>query len=223
MFVSTELKQYIHQALERGGSKDEIRTVLEQAGWSPQVIRKILEQYTGVDANGLPIPAPRMQAHQFARDLFLYLLIFVTLSMIAFALGGLLFSLIDKVLPDPAFTNYRAYQDRIPWSIAQLVIAFPVFTLLTRLINRDITDHTEKRESLLRKLMIYLILAITAVVSLGDLVAVLTRFLEGELTLRYFSQSSVVLVISLLIFSYYLYEVRQDDRVLKEAQAPGHE
>ena len=215
--MSSELKRYVEKALAQGAAKPEIRQTLVTAGWAQRVVDKMLDQYTGVDAHGLAIPAPQLQAHHLARDLFLYCLSLVTLVMSAIALGGLLFEIIDALLPDPAIYGYAVQHSRISWAIAQLVIAFPVYLGLARWIGRDVERAPQKRESLLRKLMIYLILVVTAVTSLGDLVGVLTRLLEGELTLRYCAQSAVVLVISLLIFLYYREEVQRDDRLVQQA------
>lgn len=213
--MSLELKQYIKEALGRGANRDALIRTLSQSGWSEGVIQKTLDQFVGVDDYGVPIPAPRMQAHQIARDLFIYLLVLVTLSMNALALGGLLFDLINHYLPDAA-GGYNDYWGRnINWAIAQLIVAFPVFSLLTRLIQRDVTQHPEKRESLIRKLLIYFILGLTAIVGLGDLVSTLTTFLQGELTLRFMLKALVVLGISLLIFVYYLYEMRRDDALVR--------
>ncbi len=213
--MSLELKQYIKDSLGRGASREEIEKTLSQSGWSDAVIQKTLDQFVGVDAQGVPIPAPRMQAHQIARDLFIYLLILVTLGMSACALGGLMFELIDRHIPDAG--NTMAYYGRsgINWAIAQLVVAFPTFSLLTRAIQKDVCQHPEKRESLIRKLLIYFILGLTAVVSLGDLVSTLSTFLQGEVTCRFMAKAGTVLGISLLIFAYYLFEMRRDDRLVR--------
>lgn len=213
--MSLELKQYIKEALGKGASRPMLEQTLSQSGWSDGVIQKTLDQFVGVDANGVPIPAPRMQAHQIARDLFVYMLILVTLSMNSFALGCLLFDLTNHYVPDPATSHTYYWGRSINWAIAQLVVAFPVFSLLTRMVQRDVINHPEKRESLIRKLLIYLILGITAVVGLGDLISTLTTFLQGELTLRFTAKALVVLGIALLIFIYYLFEMRRDDRLVR--------
>ncbi|MCE3235916.1 MAG: hypothetical protein K0Q50_2096 [Vampirovibrio sp.] len=218
--MSLELKHYIKEALGKGADREALTRTLSRSGWSDAVIQKTLDQFVGVDAFGVPIPAPRMQAHQIARDLFIYLLVLVTLGMSAFALGGLLFDLINQYLPDPASQYWGR---NINWAIAQLIVAFPVFTLLTRLVQRDVDRHPEKRESLIRKLLIYFILTLTAIVGLGDLISTLTTFLQGELTLRFTAKALVVLGISLLVFVYYLFEMRRDDSLVRRDDAVQEE
>ncbi|HEY9746943.1 MAG TPA: DUF5671 domain-containing protein [Oculatellaceae cyanobacterium] len=215
--MSLELRHYVKEALGRGASKEAILETLSRSGWSEQVIRKTLEQFCGVDAQGVPIPAPRMQAHQIARDCFVYLLSFVTLCMSAIALGALLFELINHAIPDPASRHaWVGRANSISWAIAQLVVTLPCYLGLLRLIQLEIAKHPEKRESLIRKLIIYAILGITAVIGLGDLISTLTHFLQGELTWRFLAKAFVVMGISLVIFIYYLSEMRQDDRLIQQ-------
>lgn len=214
--MSKALKDYIETVLSHGGTRDSIRSTLTQAGWSGQVVDKYLSQYVGVDDKGVPIPAPRLQSHQIARDLFLYILTLVTLGMTTCAVGVVLFQLIGMMWPDTVGYDYNRASGGTSWAIAQVIIAFPVFTLLSVFIGKDISASPEKRESLIRKLMIYLILVLSAIVALGDLTVTLFNLLEGGLTLRFMAKAAVVLGISLLVFVYYLYEMRQDDRLIRE-------
>ena len=213
--MSTELKTYIETALTKGASKDQITETLINSGWSKEVVLKVLGDFSGVDSMGIPVPAPKMEAHQIARDLFVYFIIFVTLSMTAYAVGGLFFEFIDYAFPKN-LTHDKFSYNNVSWAIAQLVIAFPIYVLLSNWINKNLISHPEKRESFVRKLMIYFILTITAIVSIVDLVIVLTSFLRGEITIAFVLNAIVVLVIALIIFSYYFYEVKEDDKLIKK-------
>jgi len=212
--MSKELKTYIETALTKGVSKEQISETLTGSGWSKEVIYKMLGDYSGVDSMGIPVPAPKMQAHQISRDLFVYFIIFITLSMTACGVGGLFFECIDYLFPENLVHSEFSYND-VSWAIAQLVIAFPILILLSNWINKNLLKHPEKRESLVRKLMIYFILTITAIVSIVDLVIVLTSFLKGDITIAFILNALVVLVIALIIFSYYFYEVKEDDNLIK--------
>ena len=217
--MSQELKQYVKDAMGRGADKEALKTTLLAAGWSADVIQKTLEQYVGVDGHGVPIPAPRMQAHQIARDIFVYFLILVTLSMNTSAVIGLYFNLINQWLPD-AMHNY-SYDGEVNWAIAMLIVAVPTYTGLNMWLGKHIVHHAEKRESLIRKLMIYFILGITAIASLVDLICTLTTFLGGDMTTRFLAKAIVVMILSILIFSYYFFEMRRDDAVVKGTEEDG--
>jgi hypothetical protein len=217
--MSLELRNYVKEALGKGATKAAILTTLTESGWAESVIQKTLEQFSGVDAQGVPIPAPRMQAHQIAKDWFVYVLALVTLTMNAYALGALLFNLIDHAIADPAARNSWDYGTAsINWAIAQLLITLPVYLKIQGVIQADIMQHPEKRESLIRKLLIYAILGITVLVGLGDAIGILNNFLSGELTLRFIAKAFVVLGLALLIFFYYLSEMRKDDSLVKRAE-----
>lgn len=215
--MSKEVKKYIETALTKGASKEQVAETLIGSGWSKEVIYKLLGDYTGVDSMGIPVPAPKMQAHQISRDLFVYFIIFVTLSMTAGGVGGLFFEFIDYFFEENLARNDFSFHS-ISWAIAQLIIAFPIYIILSGWINKNLLKHPEKRESLVRKLMIYFILTITAIVSITDLVIVLTSFLRGDITISFILNALVVLVIAILIFAYYFYEVKEDDNLIKTSK-----
>jgi hypothetical protein len=213
--VSSELKQYVETTLGKGTSKAQIRQTLIQSGWAGDVVEKTLDQYVGVDAQNVPIPAPRMQAHQLARDIFCYLLTFVTLTMTACALGAILFEWAESAFPDVSSQQYNYYRNNLNWAMAQLLITFPIYAGLSFWTGKDLQTHPEKRESMIRKLMIYFILLIAAVVGLGDLITVLNHFFDGEVTFRFLTKAAIVLGISGGIFGYYLKQAREDDQLVR--------
>lgn len=210
--MSKELNTYIQSALEKGSDKSNIEDTLVEAGWAPEVVRKTMVQYAGVDSHGVIIPAPRFGIHHIIRDIFVYLLIFITLSMASYALGSLLFNLIDYFFPDAVVNTYH---HNTSWAIAQLVVTSPVYLWLSLWLGKDVSMYPQKRESLVRKMLIYFILLITAVIGIGDLIFVITKFLDGELSTRFLLQSMTVVGISSSVFSYYLFEMRRDDLLTK--------
>ncbi|MBK8190080.1 MAG: hypothetical protein IPK79_06475 [Vampirovibrionales bacterium] len=211
--MAKDLQHYVETALAAGADKAAIAQTLIAAGWGAEVVEKTLNQYAGVDARGLLIPVPRLSAHHALRDIFVYLLILTTLSMSSYALGALLFHLIDRLVPD--VQPYHEALGSMSATIAQLAVTAPVFFWLNAWLQQQLRAFPQKRESLIRKLMIYLILFVAAVVTLGDLIAILTNFLEGELTSRFLLKALVILSIAMGAFSYYLLEMRQDDRLVQ--------
>lgn len=209
--MSLELKQYIREALTSGASLEEVVDTLTGAGWAEPVVRKTLEQFAGVDSRQVPIPAPRMQAHQLARDLFVYILILMTLTSTALALGHLLFDLINQSFHE----NRYGYGDASLGSMALLIVTFPVFSLLSLFVQKDIAQFPQKRESIIRKLLIYTILAVTVIITLSDLTLVLHGFLKGDLSTPFLLRSAVVIGIALLIFANYFVEMKQDDAIIR--------
>jgi hypothetical protein len=85
-----------------------------------------------------------------------------------------------------------------------MIVAFPVYLLAMRSILREVRLHPEKLDSPVRKWLTYIALLIAAGVVVGDLISFLTYFLRGELTARFVTKISVVLVIAGGVFWYYL-------------------
>lgn len=216
--MSKELKQYIRDALTSGQPRDDVRQTLVTSGWAGDVVDKLLDHYVGTDPKSLPIPAPTMSAHHLARDLFTYLLLYVTLTLSVFSLGTLFFDWADGLFPDTLNRNsYHWYGHSLTWAIACLLIAFPVFLGLQHWIDTTIARHPEKRESFVRKLMIYWMLVKTAIISLCDLIWVVTAFLDGNLAANSIAKTVIILGICGGIFAYYLQEVRKDDKLVRSA------
>ncbi|OGH98073.1 MAG: hypothetical protein A2039_07675 [Candidatus Melainabacteria bacterium GWA2_34_9] len=212
--MSKELKKYVETALLQGLSKEQIKENLTNVGWPKSLIDKILSNFSGLDSCGLIIPAPKQQFNQIVKDIFVYSIVFITLTMSSFAAGTLLFKFVDYLFKD-YLTQSKYSSMAVSWAISQLIVAFPVYAFLSLHIVKDLIKNPEKRESLIRKMMIYLILLITAITGITDLTSVLSNFFRGELSLNSFLDASVVFVIAMLIFSYYLHEMKQDDLFIK--------
>ncbi len=147
---------------------------------------------------------------QLPRDVFLYLLNIITLGMASINFGVLLFQFINIYLPDvlDRYTSANAYDDSIRWAVATLIIIFPVYAWTMRFLDRDVVANPEKKELKVRKWLLYLAVFITALIIIGDLVAVMYTFLNGELTARFAAKVGVILLIAGSIFYYYLNTLR---------------
>src|SRR3989344_6187531 len=142
------------------------------------------------------------------RDVFLHLLSIGTLYFSAFWFIQLLVGLIDVAFPD-LLNPYFDAGSGIRWAIASLVIIFPVHIWIMRFLNRDIKAAPEKAELKIRKWLLYLTLFLAAILIIGDLVAFIFNFLDGELTVRFFLKVLSVLAVAAAVFGYYLYDLRK--------------
>ena len=150
------------------------------------------------------------------KDVFLHLLAIVTLYASAVSLGVLLFDYINLAFPDPlvdgaGYYDYavQAYHDSIRWSVSALVVVFPVFLFTTRFLNKSYDANPTKRNLRIRKWLVYFTLFATAVVVIGDLVALIYNFLGGEITIRFFLEVLTIALIAGSIFFYYFHDVRK--------------
>jgi hypothetical protein len=207
---SQELELFVREALARGQSRAAIDAALAQAGWTPEQTRSVLASYADVD---FPVPVPRPRTSLSAREAFAYLVMFATLYFGAWNLGSLLFDLINRTWPDPALTGYMfdSSDSSIRWSMAALIIAFPVFAWVARRVARDVARNPIKRLSAVRRWLTYLTLFIAAGVLIGDTTTLVYNVLGGELTVRFLLKVLVVAFIAGGIFGYYLWDLRREE------------
>lgn len=210
MSSDDELQAFVRESLARGLARQQIEQALLQAGWGRDQARNALSAYAEVE---FPVPVPRPRPYVSAREAFLYLTLFSTLYVSAYNLGRLVFSFIERALPDAALSGY--YLDHtsqvMRWSVSSLVIAFPVFLYLSWLLGRAIRREPAKRASRVRKWLTYLTLFIAAGILVGDLITLLYKFLGGELGLRFVLKVLTVGLIAGTVFAYYLWDLRSDD------------
>ncbi len=123
---------------------------------------------------------------------------------------SLLFSIINITFPD-AIDDYWAIESAhstVRLSIAMLVVFFPTYLFLTRTVNKIRRTETEGAYLSLTKWLVFLSLLVGGGVLLGDLVAVIMAFLEGEITQRFILKAFSVLVVVGAAFHYYLLDTK---------------
>ena len=211
MAASEELRRFVKDGLTRGVARDQIEEVLCRAGWAVGDVRGAIASYAEVE---FPIPVPRPQANLSARDAFTYLLLFSTLFVSAFSLGGLFFNLIDQAFPDSAAPQValEAARESMRWSVASLLVAFPVFLGMSRWVAGDLAADATRRASKIRRWLTYMTLFVASAVLVGDVTGLVFNVLGGELTARFGLKVLTVAGIAGTAFWYYLSDLRADER-----------
>jgi Domain of unknown function (DUF5671) len=210
MSQASRLSTVIDSALAAGIPHDTLVGLLRTRGWSENDIYDALaahyQQQTGVD-----IPY-RSGAAASARDAFLYLVLFCTLATWATGIGCLAFALIDRWLTDSLFAGYGGFDAyTIPSSLAAILVAYPLFLLVSRALAKEAAADPDRLESGVRKWLTYMALVIAAGVFMGDLINALAYLLRGELTSRFVAKTFVVLALSGGIFFHYFGGLRRTD------------
>jgi hypothetical protein len=199
--MESNLLDFIHHARQKGMDHATIRVLLLSAGWREKDIAK------GLAEEGLDLAVPEPPGMGGAKEAFQYLLTFTSLGFVVGNLVYLLFKYLDVLFPDPAENSlyYAGYQQgAIRWSMAMLIVSFPLFFGFTHWIERDLQRRPERLKSAIRRWLTYLALFVAAVTLLIDGVALIYGFLQGDLTTRFL----VVLVISATVFCYYVMSLR---------------
>ena len=210
MSTPDELADFVNTALARGVPREQIEAALRKAGWTTAQTRAALASFAESDFS---IPVPRPRPYVDARDAFLYLVLFSTLYTSAYYLGSLLFDIINAAFPDPADRAELMTHRRISirWSISWLIVAFPVFLYMSRLVSRDLAADPNKRNSKVRRWLTYITLFIAAGALIGDVVTLVYNGLAGEITTRFLLKVLVVALIAGTAFWYYLTDIRRDE------------
>lgn len=204
---SEDLAVFVRDALAAGEPRPRIEAVLLEAGWPPEKVSRALRSFAEVD---FPLPVPRPRPYLSAREAFLYLTLFTALFLFAFNLGTVLFELIERAVPDPVGAQFTPHELR--WGLAFVLVNFPLFLFLTVRQARELARDPEKRGSRVRKWLTYLTLFVAGGFLVGDLVALIAFFLEGELTARFLLKAVVVGVLATTAFVYYMRDLRQEER-----------
>ena len=217
--MNEELSRFVREALSRGASRDEISEALVDASWRQADIDKALGAWVDRD---FVAPIPRPRPYLGAREAFLYLVLFASLYAAAISFGNVTFVLINRAFADVAFTPPAAASaEMLRWGLAYLVISFPAFLLVQRLVRRTLRSDPDLRSSRIRKWLTYLTLFVAAGVLAGDLIALVFFGLGGELAVRFLLKVAVVAAIAGSVFGYYFWDLRQDDVGTVDAgQAP---
>ncbi len=145
------------------------------------------------------------------KDVFLHLLSIVTLYTSATEFLVLVFQYINLAFPDPLEGAYAqtGILSLIRWAIATLIVVFPVHLWTMRYLTKEYEKEPEKRGLRIRKWLVYFTLFAAALLIIGDAVALVNTFLNGELTTRFALKVLAILFVAGSIFGYNLWDLRK--------------
>ncbi len=208
MAVPEPLSEFVQASLARGLPRADIEAALLKAGWEQEQVKAGLASFAEVE---FPVPVPRPVPYLSAREAFLYLLLFSTLYLCAWNLGNVGFQLVNIHVPDPADTSYYgSARDSIRWSLAAIIVSFPVFIWMSSLTNRELHADPTKRASRVRRWLTYLTLFLAAVIIISVLIDHVDKLLSGELSRRILIKGVIAVGIAGTLFVYYLKDLRAD-------------
>lgn len=101
------------------------------------------------------------------------------------------------------------YTGGMRFSIAALIVLFPVYIALMRILQQDIRHTPEKKDLWVRKWLVFLTVFGAAIAMIVDLIVLLNVFLSGEeLTAAFLLKTVTVLAVAAGVFYYYIHDVR---------------
>lgn len=211
--MSNQLNDFIAHARQKGMDHATIRQILISAGWKEKDVAEALTAQT-LD---MPVPVPSDRGG--AREAFFHLLAFASLYTTIVSLIILFFTYINRLLPDSSELLYAYSGDYdmsgIRWGMAAVIVTFPIFLWVSRLLIREMREHPERAWSGIRRWLTYLTLFVTAMAMIGDGITLLFYLLDGELSARFLLKVVVVLLLTGLTFVYYFVSLKS------RTQKPG--
>ena len=150
------------------------------------------------------------KTHTTPKDFFLHLGVMAFLYAAAISLLTILYGIINFYFPDKVAYDYyfAGAASTINGGAAAFIVTFPVFLILARLTEADMSKYPQKRELWIRKWLVFLTIFVAGITMVVDLIALIRYFFEGELTMRFLVKVLVVFLTSGAVFSYFMYELK---------------
>lgn len=145
------------------------------------------------------------------KDVFLHLLAIIALYAGAGAFLAMLFQYINVLIPDPLARDYyqlQSYYGGIRWSIALLIVIFPVYVWAGWYLNKIYSREPDKRNLRIRKWLLNFTVFAAALIIIGDLVTLIYNFLGGDITAKFVLKITAVFFVTVSIFFYYFWELK---------------
>src|SRR5688572_12495145 len=115
-----------------------------------------------------------------AKDFFLQFGAIASFYASAIALVTLLFEVINAAYPKVT-SGYQYYgYPSISFQVATLIVAFPLFLILSWFLQKSYAAEPALRESFMRRWLSYITLFVAGAVVAGDLVTLIYMFLDGQ-------------------------------------------
>jgi len=143
------------------------------------------------------------------KDVFINLLTFAVLygSIVSFLI--MVFQYVNYIFPDPLEFYELNILQIIRISTSVLIVMFPIFMILSWLIEKDFKANPAKRDSKFRKWLVYFTLFAAAITIIVDLIILVNNFYSGDLTTQFLLKVIVVLMVAAGTFGYYLWDVKR--------------
>lgn len=170
-------------------------------------------------------------SHHSLWDAFEHALLFLSLYTLATSIALILHYFVDKWIPGVA-TDSSSSNVGLPWILglyfgvdsssgnleltllrgylASLIVSLPTFVFLFLHIARRTLHNPDIINLKSRKVLIYVTLTITFLIMQYDLISLIYSLLSGNATWNFTLHFFVTILVSGVIFLYYLLQVKQD-------------
>ncbi len=149
--------------------------------------------------------------HATPKDVFLRLFHILTFYLLITSFIALFIQYINALFPDPLNFYFNHISSAVRLAAAMLIIATPAYLISAWFLEKDIQKIPTKRELKIVKWLTYLTLFVSTITIVIDLITFVYNFLSGELSTQFFLKILVVLVVAVMVFGYFLWDLKRTD------------
>lgn len=200
MTQSSDLKDFVRDALKAGQPPETLRKTLATAEWTKTEIDAALAGWMIHDRTGA---VPRPVRSRTAQDALFYALLFAVFGMVAGNALALLYGQINLWIPETGDRSTYSGLTGLRWSMAALIVFVPVFYLLDRADNRASRTDPARRHGTMRRWLSAIAMLIAILTLLGDALFLIYNWLDGQLTGRFLAKSATVALLALIVLAYF--------------------
>ena len=144
------------------------------------------------------------------KDFFLWAGAMIAFYVSVIAFINLIFEYVNYLYPDPLNAYpIDPYQSGISGFMATVIVAFPIFLVLMRIIRRSIAIDATRQEVWVRRWSLVCTVFVTVIAIAITLVVLLMTFLNGgELTLRFLLKILTVLLVAGASFAHFFADIK---------------
>lgn len=146
-----------------------------------------------------------------ALDAFLNLLSLITLGWMAWAIGGVIFQLINMYFGIVSYGTAYFSESMIKVGIASILVIGPVFYGAVNVLHQKYKKNELNHDSGVYRWLTYLMLLASALTIIGSLIALIAGFLNGDYTVNVVLKIITVTMIAGFIFGYNFFDLKRRD------------
>lgn len=143
------------------------------------------------------------------KDFFLWLGAMAALYGSTVAFVALVFEYLNVAFPETLqYYSGDPYSAGMSYEMATLIVLFPLFLVLMRVIRKSIAGDATRGEIWVRRWALFLTLFIAGVTLAADLITLIMYFLNGDVTLRFALKALVIFLVAGAGFLHFLADLR---------------
>ena len=192
--MNKDLRLSVSRALEHGVSRENVRELVNKAGWTSKETDEVLETFV---ESPEPVAIPKREPVRFAKESYLYIMQVISYTTFAIAFLILWFQYLNKWLPDSVVGTYQdtSIVGLIRVGLSIFIVALPVFLGISWMINNHESKLTDGRQNAVKQGSLYLGSLVASIAASITLMVTVYTGLSGEATGRFLLKVLAILLV----------------------------